>query len=72
MMANVETGLLTLTEAQIKRGIDVVMLTRDVTQSSARNIPYSELYSGRTGLMETPIEYLQRAAEDEEQRGSAR
>ena len=36
--------------------------------SSSRSIPYAEIYSFRTGIMETPAEHFQRAAEDDARR----
>lgn len=33
--------------------------------TNARRVPYSELYRQRNGLYETPIQRIQRAAEDE-------
>src|SRR5262249_44674213 len=33
--------------------------------TNARRVPYSELYRQRSGLYETPIQRIQRAAEDE-------
>ena len=35
---------------------------------SSRSIPYAEIYSLHTGIMETPAEHIQRAAEDEAKR----
>ena len=35
---------------------------------SSRSIPYAEIYTFRTGIMETPAEHIQRAAEDEAKR----
>jgi len=62
----------TLTQAQEKSGYHFIILEPSITQSSYRIIPYSELYSGRNSIMETPAEYLQRAAEDEKLRVSKR
>ena len=36
--------------------------------NSSRSIPYAEVYNLRTGIMETPAEHIQRAAEDEAKR----
>jgi hypothetical protein len=33
--------------------------------TNVRRVPYSELYQKQSGLYETPIERIQRAAEDE-------
>lgn len=60
----------TLTEAQAAGGI--VEIYREINaahlSTSSREIPYAELYAERTGLIETPIQRLQRAAEDEARR----
>ena len=40
--------------------------------SSSRSIPYAEIYSFRTGMMETPAEHIQRAADDEAKRRRAK
>ncbi len=62
----------TLTEAQFKSGYSFVIFTTNSTQSTSRIIPYSELYHGRSSVMETPVEYFQKAAEDEKLRKSKR
>lgn len=36
--------------------------------SSARTVPYAEIYHARTAVMATPVEHLQQAAEDEKRR----
>lgn len=59
---------ITLTEAQNKSGYSFVIFTANSTQSTYRNIPYFEMYHGRNGVMETPTEYLRKAAEDEKAR----
>ncbi len=61
----------TITEAQSQGGFHLVRLNQDVNMSSSRAIPYSEIYSGRTSVMETPAQRRQKAAEDEERRQSA-
>ena len=58
----------TLTEAQQRSGFSVVILGSYDTQSNSRCIPYAEIYRGRSSLMETPAEHLQKAAEDDERR----
>ena len=61
----------TLTTASRKSGL--LMMAEGENSaclSNARSIPYSEIYSQRTGMMETPVERLQRAAEDETKRAA--
>lgn len=63
----------TVTEAQLQSQYAVVFIGIDANSSStARVVPYAELYRSRTGLMETPVEHLQEAAKDEEARKSGR
>lgn len=60
---------MTLTDATRRNGL--LVMTHGVNSahlSSSRSIPYSEIYSLQTGMMETPAERLQRAAEDEAKR----
>jgi hypothetical protein len=55
-----------LTEARRLSG--VVVAVEDAGGSSfsnTRRIPYAERYAQLTGIYETPIEHLQRAAEDD-------
>ena len=61
---------LSFTEAAARSGVVVTMLGLDNSHSNARHVPYAELYQGQSGLIETPIEHLQRAAEDERRRQS--
>lgn len=58
----------TLTEAVMRGRVQVVLSGTDTTQSNSRAIPYAELYSGRTSVMETPTEHRQRAGDDEKRR----
>lgn len=58
----------TITEAQTKSGYSFVLFNTNITQSTFRTIPYSEIYRSRNSVMETPAEYLQKAAEDEKLR----
>jgi hypothetical protein len=60
----------TLTEAQAARGLIEIYREQNAASLSAnsREIPYAELYAQRTGLIETPIQRLQQAAEDEAER----
>lgn len=63
----------TLTEAQAEAGVIVVYRGVNTAHlSSAREIPYAEIYQQSTGLIETPIERIQRAAEDEARRSEIR
>jgi hypothetical protein len=59
-----------LTEAQAAGGIVAIYGGLNVAAclSNAREIPYAEIYRERTSLIETPIQRLQRAAEDEARR----
>lgn len=62
-------NITTLTEAQAASGI--IELSRGVNTahlSNAREVPYAEIYRERTAIMESPIERIQRAAEDEHRR----
>lgn len=54
-----------LTEAQRESGAIVVIQEAYGSYSTARRIPYVERYRQFTGLHETPVEHIQRAAEDE-------
>ena len=58
----------TLTEAQMRAGYSVSVIGSYRTQSTSRFIPYSEIYQGRSGMMETPAQYLQKTVEEEKQR----
>lgn len=55
----------TLTEAQQRSGFSVVIVGTYQTQSNSRFVPYAEIYRGRSSLMETPVEHLQKAAEED-------
>lgn len=66
-MAAVNAGD-TLTEANARNPLQVSVITRDPTMSSARVIPYAEIYRQSSGLMPNPIDRLQQAAEDTERR----
>lgn len=54
-----------LTEAQARSGYSVVVVGSYRTQSNSRVVPYAEVYRGRTSIMETPIQHLQKAAQEE-------
>jgi hypothetical protein len=58
----------TLTEAQERSGFSVVIIGSYRTQSNSRFVPYAEVYRGRTSLMETPAQHLQKAAQEDERR----
>jgi hypothetical protein len=59
----------TLTEAVAQAGLIVIRRTVNASNlSTAREIPYSEIYRQSTGLIESPVERLQRAADDEARR----
>lgn len=60
-----------LTETLRRSGAVVFIEQTDASFSSARQIPYAETYRLSTGVRETPVERLQRAAEDEVARASA-
>ena len=57
-----------LTEAQAAQGYTVILRGAYPTESNSRIIPYVEIYQGRSSLMETPAQYLQRAADEEQMR----
>lgn len=57
----------TLTEALAASQLRVRVLTGSRSQTS-REVPYDELYRDSSSLMETPIERIQRAAEEERSR----
>ncbi len=59
-----------LTEAHRRSGIHVVVRGAR-TLSNVRSVPYAERYRYLSGIYETPIEHLQRAAEDEAVREAA-
>ena len=65
---------ISLTDAASRTGLVVVI--RDSRGSSfastARRIPYIEQYGQSSGVRETPIEHMQRAARDEAARHGAR
>jgi hypothetical protein len=57
----------TFTEAQERSGFSAVIIGSYRTQSNSRFVPYAEVYRGRTSLIETPAEHLQKAAQEDEQ-----
>jgi hypothetical protein len=61
-----------LTEAQMAQGYTIILRGAYPTESNSRTIPYIDIYQGRSGLMETPVENLQRAAEEEQMRAKKR
>jgi hypothetical protein len=59
----------TTTEAQAAGGVVLIAQGANATQlSNSRYIPYSEFYRERTAVIETPIERIQLASEDEARR----
>jgi hypothetical protein len=58
----------TLTEAQRQSGLVLAL----GSFSSARVITYADRYRASNGILETPIQYIQKAAEDESKRRTAR
>ncbi len=72
-MTHRERGLpATLTEAQLQSGVVFVLSSRESSYSSARVIPYAERYRAFNGVLETPIQHIQKAAEDETKRRKVR
>lgn len=58
----------TLTDAEARSRYCVHVVGSYHTQSTSRSIPYAEVYRGRTSMMETPAQQLQKAAEEDKQR----
>ena len=59
----------TLTEAISLGGIVVLSAGGNATSAdTSRTVPYAEYYVQQTGLVETPVERILRAAEDERHR----
>lgn len=54
----------TLTEAQARQSLIIIMTDREKNHSSYRNVPYRERYAAATADIETPVEHLQRAIGD--------
>lgn len=63
---------LTLTEAKHSSGVIIILGESDKTFSNVREIPYGDRYRSYNGVMETPIEHIQKAAQDEEERAKHR
>ena len=61
---------ISVTAANLRNGLLIGEVAPNSTSSlpSSRSIPYAEIYNLRTGIMETPTEHIQRAAEDEAKR----
>lgn len=57
-----------LTEAQARGSFSIVVVGSYRTQSNSRVVPYAEIYRGRSSMMETPAQHLQKAAEEEKGR----
>lgn len=60
----------TLTDAIVMSGVVAMYVGENL--SSARTVPYAEFYRQQTGLIETPVQMIQRAADDEEKRVAGR
>ena len=61
----------TLTAAAAQACVFVMMTgVTSSLASNARAVPYAERYRQASGLMETPAEYIQKAAEDEAKRAA--
>lgn len=63
----------TLTEAHLS-GLGQLALVQapvNSSDSTARRVPYSEIYRAATAELESPIDQIQKAAADEEARGEA-
>jgi hypothetical protein len=59
----------TLTEAHAAGGIIEIYQGANATYlSNAREVPYAEIYRDRSGVIETPVQRLQRAGQDEARR----
>lgn len=61
---------MSLTEARRLSGASVMIERINASYSNTRMVPYAETYRLSTGIVETPVERLQRAAEDEAARAS--
>jgi hypothetical protein len=57
-----------LTQAQERGGYSVVVMGSYQTQSNSRVVPYAETYRGRSGMMDTPVQHLQKVVEEESHR----
>lgn len=58
----------TLTEAYAQSGVIFMLGGPDASCSTSREIPYAERYSTFTAVVQTPVELLQEAARDQEER----
>ena len=59
----------TVTEASRSRFV-LFPLLENTTSSNSRSVPYAERYRDMTAVTETPVERIQRAAEDEARRAT--
>ena len=55
-----------------KNNVVAVFVGAGKTYSNSRYIPYAERYRASVAVMETPIEHIQKAAQDEEKRKNTR
>ena len=60
----------TLTEAARKKVVFAPRVSANTTTSNARRIPYAEQYRQFSGLAETPVERIKKAAADEQRRAA--
>jgi hypothetical protein len=58
----------TLTAARNEAQIQVFRMNADENYSNTRIRPYYEIYRGSNEVMDTPVQNIIRAAEDEEKR----
>ena len=58
----------TITEAESRARIRFVLEGTATVGSNSRVIPYGEIYRDSTAVMETPVEHLLRAVEDQRKR----
>ncbi len=60
----------TLTEARRQQRYVTVLRGVGATYSNARYVSYADRYRAFTGVLETPIQHIQRAARDEKERAA--
>jgi hypothetical protein len=70
MQRRADTEIASLTEARRSGGATVMIERLDASYSNVRTVPYTEAYRLSSAVRETPVERLQRAAEDEAARQS--
>ena len=62
----------TLTEARRQQKLMVILKGIGATYSNTRHVPYADRYRAYTGVLETPVQHIQRAARDEKERAQRR